>query len=155
VAQRPEEFGHGRIEGVAGRSANNAAPGSYGALLSLGIPPPRIAVINGRSADPGVRRPLSSRKNQSCSGLLMQHYHREHHPGGSQPSADRFVCQLAAGSLPHPLPGHSLHLSDGTYSISYSTSTWSFLLAFGFLGCFFRKLEYDLAPFVLALIIGP
>ncbi|MBI5968094.1 MAG: hypothetical protein HY882_09600 [Deltaproteobacteria bacterium] len=29
------------------------------------------------------------------------------------------------------------------------------LLIFGVLGYFFRKLDYDLAPFILALIVGP
>ena len=43
----------------------------------------------------------------------------------------------------------------GTYSVNCSTFDLGVLLGFGFLGYFFRKLGYDLAPFVLALIIGP
>jgi len=43
----------------------------------------------------------------------------------------------------------------GTYSISLSRFDMIVLLAAGVVGFLFRKLKYDLAPFVLALIIGP
>jgi putative tricarboxylic transport membrane protein len=43
----------------------------------------------------------------------------------------------------------------GTYSISLSRFDMGVLLVAGVVGYFFRKLKYDLAPFVLALIIGP
>ena len=43
----------------------------------------------------------------------------------------------------------------GTYSVSSSTFDLLVLLGSGVLGYIFRKLKYDLAPFILALIIGP
>ncbi len=43
----------------------------------------------------------------------------------------------------------------GTYSINMSSFELLVLLGSGVLGYFFRKLNYDLAPFILALIIGP
>jgi len=43
----------------------------------------------------------------------------------------------------------------GTYSVNLSTFELLVLLGSGILGYFFRKLKYDLAPFILALIIGP
>jgi putative tricarboxylic transport membrane protein len=43
----------------------------------------------------------------------------------------------------------------GTYSINMSSFELLVLLGAGILGYFFRKLDYDLAPFILALIIGP
>jgi putative tricarboxylic transport membrane protein len=43
----------------------------------------------------------------------------------------------------------------GTYSVNLSSFELLVLLGSGILGYFFRKLKYDLAPFILALIIGP
>jgi putative tricarboxylic transport membrane protein len=43
----------------------------------------------------------------------------------------------------------------GTYSVNLSSFELLVLLGSGVLGYFFRKLKYDLAPFILALIIGP
>jgi len=43
----------------------------------------------------------------------------------------------------------------GTYSVSLSQFDLLCLLGSGVLGYIFRKLRYDLAPFVLALIVGP
>ena len=43
----------------------------------------------------------------------------------------------------------------GTYSVSLSTFELTILLGFGVLGYFFRKIQFDIAPMVLAMIIGP
>jgi len=43
----------------------------------------------------------------------------------------------------------------GTYSVNASTVDLVLLLVFGVFGFVFRKLEYDIAPFILAMIIGP
>ena len=43
----------------------------------------------------------------------------------------------------------------GTYSVNLSTFELVIILGFGVLGYVFRKLQYDIAPFVLAIIIGP
>lgn len=43
----------------------------------------------------------------------------------------------------------------GTYSVNLSMVELFILLGAGVLGYLFRKLRYDLAPFILALIIGP
>jgi putative tricarboxylic transport membrane protein len=43
----------------------------------------------------------------------------------------------------------------GTYSVNASTSELLILAGFGVFGYVFRKLEYDIAPFILAMIIGP
>ena len=160
VAKRPEEFGHGRIEGVAGpETANNAATG--GAMvpfLSLGIPTtPAIAVIMVALLIHGVRPgPLFISENPKLFWSLI---------------ASMYLGNIILVALNLPLIGLFVSLLRvpfrilfpvilficliGTYSISYSSFDLIILLAFGFLGYFFRKLEYDLAPFVLALIIGP
>jgi putative tricarboxylic transport membrane protein len=43
----------------------------------------------------------------------------------------------------------------GTYSVNSSVFELSVLLAFGILGYFVRKIQYDMAPLILAMIIGP
>jgi putative tricarboxylic transport membrane protein len=160
IARRPEEFGHGRIEGVAGpETANNAATG--GAMvpfLSLGIPTtPAIAVIMVALLIHGVRPgPLFISENPKLFWSLI---------------ASMYLGNLILVALNLPLIGLFVSLLRvpfrvlfpvilfvcliGTYSIGYNTFDLVILLAFGFLGYFFRRLEFDLAPFVLALIIGP
>jgi putative tricarboxylic transport membrane protein len=43
----------------------------------------------------------------------------------------------------------------GTYSVNSSVVELVILLFFGVLGYIFRKLDFDIAPFILAMIIGP
>jgi putative tricarboxylic transport membrane protein len=43
----------------------------------------------------------------------------------------------------------------GTYSVNSSVFELFVLLAFGILGYFIRKIQYDMAPLILAMIIGP
>ena len=43
----------------------------------------------------------------------------------------------------------------GTYSVNSSVVELIILLFSGVLGYLFRKLEFDIAPFILAMIIGP
>jgi putative tricarboxylic transport membrane protein len=43
----------------------------------------------------------------------------------------------------------------GTYSVNSSVFELSVLLVFGILGYFIRKIQYDMAPLILAMIIGP
>ena len=160
LAKRPEEFGHGRIEGVAGpETANNAATG--GAMvpfLSLGIPTtPAIAVMMVALLIHGVRPgPLFISENPKLFWSLI---------------ASMYIGNLILLALNLPLIGIFVSLLRvpfrvlfpvilfvclvGTYSISYNRFDLITLLLFGLLGYFFRKLGYDLAPFVLALIVGP
>ncbi len=160
LAKRPEEFGHGRIEGVAGpETANNAATG--GAMvpfLSLGIPTtPAIAVMMVALLIHGVRPgPLFISENPKLFWSLI---------------ASMYMGNLILIALNLPLIGLFVSLLRvpfrvlfpvilfvclvGTYSIGYNRFDLIILLVFGFLGYFFRKLRYDMAPFVLALIVGP
>ena len=160
LARRPEEFGTGRIEGVAGpETANNAATG--GAMipfLALGIPTgPAIAVMMIALLIHGVRPgPLFiSEQPQIFWGLI----------------ASMYIGNIILVALNLPLVGLFVTLLRipfrvlfpvillicliGTYSINLSSFELLVLLGSGILGYLFRKLHYDLAPFILALIIGP
>ena len=160
VARRPEEFGTGRVEGVAGpETANNAATG--GAMvpfLALGIPTgPAIAVMMIALLIHGIRPgPLFISEQPELFWTLI---------------ASMYIGNVILVALNLPLVGVFVNLLRipfrilfpiillvclvGTYSISLSRFDLVVLLAAGVVGFFFRKLKYDLAPFVLALIIGP
>lgn len=160
LAKKPEEFGTGRIEGVAGpETANNAASESAMIpFLGLGIPTgPAPAVMMIALLIHGVRPgPLFiSEQPQIFWGLI----------------ASMYIGNVILVILNLPLVGLFVNLLRvpfrilfpiilliclvGTYSVNASTLDLFLLLIFGVFGFVFRKLEYDIAPFILAMIIGP
>ena len=160
LAKRPEEFGTGRIEGVAGpETANNATTAaSLIPFLALGIPiNPGMAVlamsllIHGVSPGPL----LISQQPQVFWGLIASMF-----VGNAiliilnLPLVGLFVNLLR---VPYTIlfPAIMLLCLVGTYSLSSSSFDMLVLLGSGLLGYFFRKFKYNLAPFILALIIGP
>jgi putative tricarboxylic transport membrane protein len=160
LAKNPEEFGTGRIEGVAGpETANNAATG--GAMipfLGLGIPTGgatavmMIALLI-HGIQPGPL--LISEHPEIFWGLV----------------ASMYVGNVILIILNLPLVGIFVNLLRvpfrilfplilliclvGTYSVNLSTFDLLVLLSFGVLGYIFRKTGYDIAPFILAMLIGP
>jgi len=160
VAKKPEEFGTGRIEGVAGpETANNAATG--GAMvpfLALGIPTgPAIAVMMIALLLHGIRPgPLMiSEQPQLFWGLIASMY-----IGNvilvalNLPFVGLFVSLLRV-PFRILMPMILLICLVGTYSVNLSSFEMVILLCSGVLGYFLRKFKYDLAPFILALILGP
>jgi putative tricarboxylic transport membrane protein len=160
LAKRPEEFGTGRIEGVAGpETANNAASESAMIpFLGLGIPTgPAPAVMMIALMIHGVRPgPLFiSEQPQVFWGLI----------------ASMYIGNMILLILNLPLVGIFVNLLRvpfrilfpiilliclvGTYSVNSSLVELAILLIFGVLGYIFRKLDFDIAPFILAMLIGP
>ena len=160
LANRPEEFGTGRIEGVAGpEAANNAASESAMIpFLGLGIPTgPAPAVMMIALLIHGIRPgPLFiTEQPQVFWGLI----------------ASMYIGNVILLILNLPLVGIFVNLLRvpfrimfpiilliclvGTYSINSSVVELIILLCFGVMGYVFRKLDFDVAPFILALIIGP
>lgn len=160
VSKNPEQFGTGRIEGVAGpETANNAASGSAMIpFLGLGIPTgPAPAVMMIALMIHGIRPgPLFiSEQPQIFWGLV----------------ASMYIGNIILIILNLPLVGIFISLLRipfrilfplillvcliGTYSINSSVFELIVLLISGVFGYIFRKLNYDIAPFLLAMIIGP
>ena len=160
LARRPEEFGTGRIEGVAGpEAANNAASESAMIpFLGLGIPTgPAPAVMMIALLIHGIQPgPLFiSEQPRIFWGLI----------------ASMYIGNVILIILNLPLVGLFVNLLRvpfrilfpiilliclvGTYSVNSSGVELAILLIFGVLGCVLRKLDFDIAPFILALIIGP
>jgi putative tricarboxylic transport membrane protein len=160
LAKKPEEFGTGRIEGVAGpETANNATTGaSLIPALALGIPTnPGMAIflmallLHGVAPGPL----LIPNQPEVFWGLIASMY-----VGNviliilNVPLVGLFVSILR---VPFTLlfPMILLICLVGIYSLNSSTFEMMVLLVAGLLGYFFRKFNYNLAPFILALIIGP
>ena len=160
LSKRPEEFGTGRIEGVAGPEAsNNAASGSAMIpFLGLGIPTgPAPAVMMIALMIHGIRPgPLFiSEQPQIFWGLVASMY-----IGNiilvilNLPLVSLFVSLLR---IPFRIlfPLILVVCLVGTYSTNMSLFELWVLLGSGVFGYVFRKLRYDIAPFILAIIVGP
>ena len=159
LAKKPEEFGTGRIEGVAGpETANNA--GSTSAMipfLSLGIPTgPAPAVMMIALLIHGIRPgPLLMTEQPGVFWGLV---------------ASMYIGNVILVVLNLPLVGLFVNMLRvpfrilfpiilliclvGTYSMQGSTFDLWVLLGFGALGYVFRKLDFDIAPLVLAMVLG-
>lgn len=154
------EFGRGAIEGVAGpEAANNAAVGgAYVPLMALGIPfTPAMAVVMAvlliHGISPGPT--LISEKPDLFWGVIASMY------------IGNFMLLIFnlplvgvfANIIKTPLyllmPIVTLLCLVGVYSINNSILDVWLMIGFGLLGYAMRKLKYDSAPLVLALVLGP
>jgi putative tricarboxylic transport membrane protein len=160
LSKNPEEFGRGRIEGVAGpESANNAATG--GAMipfLALGIPSaPATATMMVALLIHGVKPGpmLMEQHPQVFWGLIASMY-----IGNvmllilNLPLVGLFINLLR---VPHHFlfPGILLVCFVGVYSVNLSgTDLWIMAIS-GVAGYLLRKAAFDPAPIVLAMVLGP
>jgi len=160
LSRHPEEFGTGRIEGVAGpEAANNAATG--GAMipfLALGIPSaPATATMMVALLIHGVKPGpmLMEQHPQVFWGLIASMY-----IGNlmllilNLPLVGLFINLLR---VPHHFlfPGILLVCFVGVYSVNLSgTDLWIMAIA-GVAGYLLRKAAFDPAPIVLAMVLGP
>jgi putative tricarboxylic transport membrane protein len=160
LSKRPEDFGHGAIEGVAGpESANNAAVGgAYVPLLALGVPfTPVMAVVLGalllHNITPGPN--LIKAQPQLFWGVIASMY-----IGNIMLLVLNVVLVKVFASIiriPRQilLPIIVMLCWVGVYSVSASYVDLMILMFFGLMGFFMRSLGFDPAPMVLAMILGP
>ena len=153
-------FGHGAIAGVAGpETANNATTGTAMIpLLGLGIPSiPATAILLSALTIHGVTPgPLLLTENpQVFWGLVASMY-----IGNvfllllNLPLVGLWVQFLR---IPYRVmfPVVLLLCVVGTYSANKNVFDLWVMLGFGVGGYVLRKLEYDLAPFVIAFVLAP
>ena len=160
LAQKPEEFGHGAIEGVAGpEAANNAsAAGTLVPLLTLGLPTSATAAV--------MLAGFQQYNLQPGPLLFVQH-----------PDlvwglvASLFIANVMLLVLNLPLVGLWVRLLKiplpwlyagilvfacmGTIAANPSVVELMMLVAFGVLGFIMRRYDYPIAPVVVGLILGP
>jgi putative tricarboxylic transport membrane protein len=160
MASQPERFGKGAIEGVAGpESANNAAvAGSIIPVLALGIPGnPVTALLLGALIIQGIQPgPLFMTQRPDLFWGIV---------------ASMYVGNVFLLILNLPLVGLWAQLLRipyrvlfpvvlllcviGAYSANKNVFDLWVMLGFGIAGYVLRKLEYDLAPFVIAFVLAP
>jgi putative tricarboxylic transport membrane protein len=160
LSDTPERFGKGAVEGVAGpESANNAAvAGSMIPILSLGIPGnPVTALLLGALIIHGIQPgPLFMTQRPDLFWGIV---------------ASMYVGNIFLLVLNLPLVGLWAQLLRvpyyilfpivlllcvvGTYSANKNVFDLWVMLGFGIAGHVLRKLEYDLAPFVIAFVLAP
>lgn len=160
LSRNPEEFGHGAIEGVAGpEAANNAATaGSMVPLLALGIPfAPPTAMLLGALTIHGVQPGplLMAQQPEIFWGVVASMY-----IGNAVllilnlPLVGVFANILRIPQ--HLLMGLILMLClVGTFSVNNSLLDILILIGMGGVGYILRKLGFEMAPLVLALVLGP
>ena len=160
ISKRPQEFGKGAVEGVAGpESANNAAAtGAMVPMLTLGIPgSATTAIMLGGLMMWGLRPgPLLFEKNpQFVWGLIASQY-----------IANVMLLILSTAFIPLfvralrvpysiLMPLIIVFCITGAYSLKNSVWDVGQMLVFGVLGYAMKKLGYSPAALVLALVLGP
>jgi putative tricarboxylic transport membrane protein len=160
LSPHPEKFGTGMIAGVAGpEAANNAATGgAFIPLFTLGIPVNSvIAILLGAFMIHGIQPgPMIITKHADLFwGTVMSMY---------LGNAMLLVLNLPLIGLwvqvlkvPYPIlfPLILLFCLIGVYSLNYSLVEIALMIGFGVFGYLARKFQFELAPLVLAIVIGP
>lgn len=160
VSKTPERFGKGAVEGVAAaESADNASTGgSMVPMLTLGVPgSAATAMMMGALILVGI-----------TPGPLLIQNHPDTFWGVV---ASMYVSNIMLIIINLPLipvivqfvriPYYALSIliicvtSIGIYAVDYSLLDVQLMILFGVMGYIFRKLDYPLAPLVLALVLGP
>ncbi|HYF54811.1 MAG TPA: tripartite tricarboxylate transporter permease, partial [Salinarimonas sp.] len=160
VSSRPQDFGHGAIEGVAGpESANNAgAQTSFIPMLTLGVPSnPVMALMIGALIVQGVQPGPSVMTEQPALfwGLVVSMW-----VGNlfllvlNLPLIGLWVRMIA---VPYRLlyPAILVFCAVGVFSLNTSTFDVHLMALFGLLGYVFRKVGCEPAPMLLGFVLGP
>ena len=160
ISKEPERFGDGALEGVcAPEAANNAAStGSMLPMLTLGIPgSPTTAILLGGMViwglEPGPR--LFVDHGDFVWGLIASLY-----------AANVFALLINIAFIPVFIkilktpftilaPVIFVLCLIGGYAPTQDMHDVWLMLAFGIVGYLMRKLDYPLAPAVLAIVLGP
>jgi putative tricarboxylic transport membrane protein len=160
LSKTPERFGQGAIEGVAGpESANNAAAGgAFIPLLTLGIPPNVVmALLLGAFIIHGLQPgPLLMIQSPNLFWGIV---------------ASMYIGNVMLLVLNMPLIGMWVQVLKVPYNVLFplilmfcvvgvfASGNAAFdvlvMAVFGVLGYVWRKFGYELAPMVLAFVLGP
>jgi putative tricarboxylic transport membrane protein len=160
LSKTPERFGHGAIEGVAGpESANNSATsGALVPMLALGLP---------SGAVPAIMLAAMMIHGIAPGPLLIQ----------EQPAmfwgviASMYVGNVVLLILNLPLVGVFVNIlripysylypsilafaTLGVYAVNNSVVDVWIMAGAGVVGYILRKLDYEIAPIILGLVLAP
>lgn len=160
ISKTPERFGKGALEGLAAtETADNASSNSaFIPLLTLGIPPNSVlALLFGallmQNVTPGPQ--LIDTHPEVFFGVIASMY-----IGNvlllvlNLPLIRYFILILKIpGSILNPIIVVVAFL--GVYSVNNAVFDILVAIAFGILGYLFKKWRFDMAPFILAFVLGP
>jgi putative tricarboxylic transport membrane protein len=160
LSKHPERFGTGVIEGVAGPEAanNSATGGAFIPLFTLGIPSNSVvAILLGAFMIFGIQPgPLLIAQHPDLFwGTIMSMY-----VGNAMllvlnlPLIGLWVKLL---KVPYPIlfPLILVFCLVGVYSLNNSLTEVAMMIGFGVFGYLGRKFQFEMAPLILALVIGP
>jgi putative tricarboxylic transport membrane protein len=160
LSRYPERFGTGVIEGVAGpESANNSAcSGAFIPLFALGIPPNVvIALLMGALLIHGVTPgPLTMKEHPEIFwGTVSSMYI------GNVLLLILNIPLIAIWVRILKVPYHILYplillfCLIGTYSVNSLTDELIVMTVFGVIGYLAKKFDFEMAPLILAYVLGP
>ena len=160
LSKHQDEFGHGAIEAVAGpEAANNAAVGgAYVPLFALGIPfTPAMAMVlgalmlHGLTPGPNLMREKADLFWVVIASMYIGNFMLI---VLNLPLVNVFVNILR---IPQRIlmPVIVLLCLIGVYSVNASLLDLLLLAIFGFIGYVLRQAGFQVAPLILALVIGP
>lgn len=160
LARAPQRFGKGAIEGVAGpESANNAASQtSFIPLLTLGIPPNAVmALMVGAMTIHGIvpGPQVMTKQPDLFWGLIASMW-----VGNlmlviiNLPLVGVWV-KLLQVPYRHLYPAIIVFCCIGVYSLNNSPGDVIMTAAFGLLGYWFIKHNFEPAPMLLGFVLGP
>jgi putative tricarboxylic transport membrane protein len=160
ISGRQGEFGQGAPEGVSGpESANNAsAVGAFVPLLSLGIPfaPPTALLLSAmliHGVQPGPLL-LKDRPDIFWGVIASMYIGNVMLLVLNLPLVGLFIRVLQA-PLKLLMPAILLLCLIGAFAINSSLTDIWIMVVCGVAGYALRKLKFEVAPLVLALVIGP
>ena len=160
LSKHPERFGHGAIEGVAGpESANNSATtGAFVPMLALGLPSGAVpAIMLAAMMIHGIAPgPLLIQEHPELFwGVIASMY-----VGNvvllilNLPFVGLFVnvLRIPYGYL---YPAILVFATIGVYSVNNSVVDVWIMAGAGLAGYVLRKLNFELAPIILGLVLAP
>lgn len=160
ISRRPETFGKGAIEGVAGpEAANNAAAGgAMIPLLSLGLPfTPATAVLLGGMLLQGVTPGpfLLKERPDVFWGVIGSFYVGNFMLLVLNLPLVGLFARIVRVSPRYLIPIVLVMCAVGTYADNNQLFDVWVMLGAGVLGFVMRKYRYEPAPLVIGLVLGP
>lgn len=160
ASKKPEEFGRGSLEGLAGADTSSAATlgGSLTTTMALGIPGDSVmAVMIGSMIIWGIAPGptlFASRPDLVVSIAVIMVTATILSLGVSLIRM-RGMVKLLDVPQPYLWSGILIFCIIGTYATSNSLSTVITMLVFGVIGVVLKRIEVPAGPIVLGLLLGP
>lgn len=160
ASKTPDEFGKGKLEGVAAAEAANSAVVGANLIptLALGIPGNLSAaillgalIIHGLTPGPLIFESHGQVIYGIFGAMLMANF------------VNLFIGQVGLRAFAYviSLPARYIHpvivmmCFAGTYLTTQSTFALGLMVAFAIIGYVMRKLDFSIVAFIIAFIMGP